>query len=296
MKTTAKNEFTGYILVLLATVFYGSAGIFGRLVLQYEPAPLTVTTVRAAIAVCLMFLGFLIFQRDLLKIQKRDIYIFAVYGFIISCSSFCFYSAIKYTTVATAVILMNTNPVIVMILSAIIFRESLTRQKLLALVLTSIGVLLIVQCYNPQLLKLNLTGVLFGIAASFCFSLYTLFGKWKVADYKPLTVVFYGLVFATLFLTILRTPQILLQVRYPLQGWIGFFLTALIPTILASLCYVGSLHHLEAGKASIILLLETVIAALVAFVLFGERLEALQIIGVVLVLWGISSLRPTIGE
>lgn len=292
MKITTTGEITGYILVLLATVFYGSAGIFGRLVLQYEPAPLTVTTVRAAIAVCLMLLGFLIFQRDLLRIKKRDIYIFVVYGLIISCSSFFYYSAIKYTTVATAAILMNMNPAIVMILSAVIFRESLTRRKLLALLLTFCGVLLVVQCYNPELLKLNLTGVLFGIAASFCFSLYTLFGKWKVADYKPLTIVFYGLVFATLFLTIFRTPQVLLQVRYPLQGWVWFFLTALIPTILASVCYVGGLNYLEAGKASLVLLFQVVLAPLFAFVVLHEGFEFLQIIGAGLVIWGISFIRP----
>lgn len=292
MKTTSKGEITGYILVLFATVFYASSAIFGRLAFRYESAPLTVNVVRAAIAACLMFLGFLIFQRDLLKIKKRDVYIFAIYGLIISGSSFFYYSAIKHTTAATATILMNMNPAIVMILSAIIFREALTRRKLLALVITFIGVLLVIQVYNKEALDLNLTGVLFGIAASFCFSLYTLFGRWKVADYRPLTIVFYGMVFTTLFLTIIRTPQVLLQVRYPMWGWIWLFLIAIIPTILASVCYVGGLNYLEAGRASLILLFQVVLTPLFAFFLLHEGFEFPQIIGAGLVVLGISLIRP----
>jgi drug/metabolite transporter (DMT)-like permease len=288
MPMTTKNDLTGYTLVLLATVFYGTAGIFGRMIFRYESAPLTVTTVRAAIAVCLMFLGFLVFQRDLLKIKTRDIYVFALYGFIgITCSSLCFFYAIKYTTVATAVMLMNTSPVIVVILSAIIFREPFTRQKFFSLLLTLGGVLLLVQCYNPRLFNLNLTGILFGVGASFCFATYTLVGKLKVTDYDALTVVFYALTFGTLFLIIFRTPQVLLQVNYPLQGWFWFFLQALVPTILASICYIGSLHHIEAGIASIVLLFEVVVAAFLAYIFLAEHLEFLQIIGAVLIIAGI---------
>ena len=50
------------------------------------------------------------------------------------------FTAIKYTTVTTAVMLMNTSPAIVVILSAIIFREPFTRRKFQSLLLTFVGV------------------------------------------------------------------------------------------------------------------------------------------------------------
>jgi len=296
MIITIKDEITGYTLALLATVFYGTAGVIGRMIFQYESEPLTVTTLRAIIAVALMFFGFLIFHRDLLRIRKRDISVFALHGFVgISCSSLCFFYAIKYTTVATAVILVFTYPAIVVIFSAIIFRESLTRRKLVSLLLTFLGASLVIQCYNPQLLKLNLTGILFGVGASFCMAVYTLLGKKAVTNYDSWTVVFYALGFGTLFLIIFRTPQVLLQVRYPIQGWFWFFLHALIPSILASACYIGSLHHLEAGKASIIASFEVVIAPLLAFIFLHEGLEFPQIVGAGLVIWGIILVRSKKG-
>jgi drug/metabolite transporter (DMT)-like permease len=292
MKMTTKDEIEGYILVLVATIFYGTAGVLGRMVFQYESEPLTVTTFQTSIAACLMFFGFLIFHRDLLKIKKRDIRIFALYGFIgITCESFCFYSAIKYTTVATAVILLFTYPALVVIFSAIIFREPLTRRKLISLLLSFVGASLVIQCYNLQLLRLNLLGILFGVGLSFCTAAYTLFGKRTIVDYDSWTVVFYSEVFGTLFLILFRTPQVLLQVRYPLQGWLWLFLNAFIPTTLGNVCYIRSLHHLEAGKASIIAIFEIVVASVLAFIFLHEGLEFLQIVGAGLVIWGVLILR-----
>ncbi len=164
---------------------------------------------------------------------------------------------------------MNTSPVIVVVLSAIFFREPFTRQTFLSLLLTFIGISLLIQCYNPKLFNLNVVGILFGIGASFCFAAHTLVGKLKVSDYNALTIVFYALAFGTLFLIIIRTPQVLLQIDYPIQGCFWFFLHTLVPTILASICYIASLHHIEAGKASIILLFEVVVASLLAFLFLG---------------------------
>ncbi len=289
---TTKNEITGYTLTLFATILYGTAGVLGRMVFQYEPDPVTVTTFQVVIAFSLMFLGFLIFGLKLLRIRKHDILVFALHGFIgISCNSLCFFYALKYTTIATAVILLFTYPAIVVIFSAITFQESLTRRKIVSLLLTFFGASLVIQCYNPQVLRLNLTGILFGIGASFCLATYTLLGKRAVTNYDSWVVVFYTLGFGTFFLIIFRTPQVLLQARYPLQGWFWLFLIALMPMILGPACYIGSLHHLEAGKASIIASFEIVIAPLFAFAFLGEGLEFLQIVGAGLVIWGIILIR-----
>jgi drug/metabolite transporter (DMT)-like permease len=64
-------------------------------------------------------------------------------------------------------------------------------------------------------------------------------------------------------------------------------LQALVPTILASICYIGSLHHIEAGRASIVLLFEVVVAAFLAYIFLGEHLEFPQIIGAGLIIVGI---------
>jgi DME family drug/metabolite transporter len=76
-------------------------------------------------------------------------------------------------------------------------------------------------------------------------------------------------------------------VRYPLQGWFWLFLNAFIPTTLGNVCYIRGLNHLEAGKASIIAVFELVVALVLAFIFLREGLEFLQIVGAVLVLWGI---------
>jgi drug/metabolite transporter (DMT)-like permease len=80
-------------------------------------------------------------------------------------------------------------------------------------------------------------------------------------------------------------------VRYPFQGWFWLFLNAFIPTTLGNVCYIRSLHHLEAGKASIISIFEIVVAAVLAFIFLHEGLEFLQIVGAGLVFWGVLLVR-----
>lgn len=288
MNKTRINEFEGYLLALLATFFLATAGLIGRMLYQYEPDPLTIAAIRSVLATGLVFLGLLMFRRDLLRITWRDLWFFAVYGLLgMFLTPLCFLSAIKHTTVATATILASTSPVIVILFAAFFFREPLTRRKLSSLLLTLFGTALIIQWYHPHLFKLNLAGILFGLGASLCLAFFTLFGKRAVTSYNVWTIMFYGMVFGTLFLLLIRVPQGGLHLRYPLQIWFWFLLHTLLPAILADLCYIGSLNHLEAGKVSIILSFRIVIASLLAFLLLHERLDFLQIAGAGLVLWGI---------
>ena len=287
-RNAIKNEIEGYFLVLLATFFYGTAGVIGRMIYRYESDPLTVAMFQVLIAICLIFLSIMFFQQDLLKIRKQDLYFFMIYGFLgMFCTPVGFYYAIKHTTVATTVILVCTSPILVVLLSAIVFREALTRQKLLSLLLTFAGAALVIRCYHPYFFTLHLKGILFGLGTSLCLALFTLFGKLAAARHKPWTIIFYSMIFGALFLMAFRIPQGAFRIHYPLQFWFWSFLNALLPAVLADICYIGSLRHLEAGKVSIVASFRIVVASLLAFLFLGERMEILQISGAGLVLWGI---------
>jgi DME family drug/metabolite transporter len=287
-----RKETKGYSLVILGATFLGTIGIFGRLIYLHEPDPLTVVTFRALIAFLLLFFATIIVNPDSLRIRKRDFLYFAVYGLL--SVTFCFllfFYAIKFTTIATATILLYTYPAFVVMLSTFFLKEELTKTKFLALLLTFLGCILVIQVYDPAELKLNLRGIIYGLGAGLGAGLYSVFGKKAVHRYNPWTVVTYAFGFGSFFLLITRGVRFLWRVDYPAMTWIWIFALAILSTVLGYSIYTKGLKYVEASRAGIVATWEVVVASVLAFVIFGESLTFLQIFGALFIFLGIFVIR-----
>jgi drug/metabolite transporter (DMT)-like permease len=287
-----RKETKGYLLVILGVTFLGTIGIFGRLIYLHEPDPLTVVTFRALIAFVLLFFAKIVLDPDSLRIKKRDFIYFASYGLLsVTLCFLLFFYAIKFTTIATATILLYTYPAFIVILSTIFLKEELTRTKLFALVLTFLGCILVIQVYNPSELKLNLRGIMYGLGAGLGAGLYSVLGKKAVERYSAWTVVTYALGFGSFFLVIARGVRPLYSVNYPTMTWVWIFCLAIFSTLLGYSIYTRGLKYIEASRAGIIATWEVVVASFLAFIIFGEKLGALQIFGVLFIFLGIFIIR-----
>ena len=287
-----RKEAKGYSLVILGATFLGTIGIFGRLIYLHEPDPLTVVTFRALIAFALLFFAKIVLDPDSLRIRRSDFIYFAIYGLLsVTLCFLLFFYAIKFTTIATATILLYTYPAFIVILSTIFLKEELTRTKLFALVLTFLGCILVIQVYNPSELKLNLRGIIYGLGAGLGAGLYSVLGKKAVERYSPWTVVTYALGFGSFFLVIARGVRPLYAVNYPTMTWVWIFALAIFSTLLGYSIYTRGLKYIEASRAGIVATWEVVVASFLAFIIFGEKLGALQIFGVLFIFLGIFIIR-----
>ena len=287
-----RKETKGYLLVILGSTCLGTIGVFARIIYRFEPDPLTVVTFRALIAFLLAFLIAVFIHPDWLRIRRKDFLFFAVYGLLsVSMCFLFFFYAIKYTTIASATILLYTYPAFVVILSRLFLGEELTRGKILALFLTFLGCILVIQVQNPSILKLNFKGTIYGLGAGLGAGLYSIFGKKGVEKYSSFTVVTYTFGFGSFFLLLLRRAHVLASVNYPLQVWLWILVLAVFSTLLGYALYTRGLRFLEAGRAGIVATWEVVVASVLALILFGETWKTLQAIGGLLILGGIVMIR-----
>ena len=287
-----RKETKGYSLVILGATLLGTIGIFGRLIYLHEPDPLTVVTFRALIAFFLLFFATILFNPDSLRIRRIDYLYFAVYGLL--SVTFCFllfFYAIKFTTIATATILLYTYPAFIVILSTFLLKEELTKTKFLALLLTFLGCILVIQVYDPAQLKLNLRGIIYGLGAGLGAGFYSIFGKKAVERYNPWTVVTYALGFGGFFLLLIRGASPLYTANYPLMTWVWISALAIFSTLLGYSLYTRGLKYIEAGRAGIVATWEVVVASFLAFIIFGEKLTPLQIFGALFIFLGIFIIR-----
>lgn len=288
-----RNQNTvGYLLVVVAAILWATLGILGKFLYRFDADPLTVVTLRASIAFITLATILAVVNRRLLRIHRRDIPFFAIYGLVGVTLNYAFYFyALNWTTVTTAVVLLYTYPTMVALLAALFLGEQLNWIKALALSATFLGCYLVVQGYDPRAFQLNWHGVLFGLGAGATAAVYSLFGKKALQKYDSWTAVCYAFGFGALFLVIWRTPQVILSVNYPLPAWVAIFALAWFPTLLAYALFTAAMKYIEASKASITATLEPVTAALLAYLFLGEVMESPQLVGVGLVFAGVVGLQ-----
>ncbi|MBR3589188.1 MAG: DMT family transporter, partial [Clostridia bacterium] len=143
MKNKTSSQIVGTLCVTLAGIMWGCIGIFIR---QFSLTlnSMQIVTARALLTVCILFLILLIFRKDLLKIKLRDIWCFIGTGV---CSiiffNYCYFKCMSMTSLSIAAVLLYTAPAIVMVISAVAFKEKITVQKISALLLALLGCVLV---------------------------------------------------------------------------------------------------------------------------------------------------------
>lgn len=278
----------GYLLVLGAGFLWGSLGIIGKYLYRYGIEPLTVVTFRALFTFIGLFLIGLFKSPRNLKINRSDLPFFCGFG-LVSVAIFygLYFFTVKLTDVASSAVLLYTAPAFVGLLSAKLFGEKISRQKIISLILTFCGCLFVVKAYDFAHLRLSYLGILTGIGSGFTYALFSIFSKKGLEKYDEVIVLFYAFGFGTFFLTLVNNPLKSIRAGYPCAVWVLLATLALFPTLIANYLYTAGLKYVEASRASILATVEPVVAVILAYILLGESLELLQLLGILLVLAGV---------
>ncbi len=277
----------GYALVIAGSVCLGMLGVVGRILYTQIDTPITLVQYRAFFGTAVLFGALFIFYRPLLVIRRHDVLFFALYGLLsIGLNSFCYFSAIQQIGIGPAVVLLYTYPVFLMILSVFFLKEPLTGIKVLALLASLAGVILLVAHGGLWLSRVSRTGILYGLGAGFFSALYSLFGKKALVRYRPATVLFYALFFGSFFFLCWGLSVGRLQTRFSPRTWFWLFVLGVGPSMLGYFFYTAGLKYVEASRAGIVANVEVPAAVLGALIFFNEHLTAFQVLGGALVLSG----------
>jgi drug/metabolite transporter (DMT)-like permease len=255
-------------------------------------SPYQLIQLRVTLAFCILLIWLSWRNRQLLKVDTRDLFYFSLLGILgIGAAQFFYLFAISKIKVAAAILLHYTGPVFVACYAAIFRQQKLTARSVTALLGTVLGCFLVVGAYNLDLLSLNRSGIIGGLMAALAFATYTLLSEYGMRKYTPWTVLLYGLLFATLAWNVLHPPlKALFQFYDPAEWfWIGFI--SVCGTVLPFGLYFEGIQRIRSTHASITATLEPITAGVISALLLGEYLSPLQILGGVLVIASIIGLQ-----
>lgn len=283
-----KNKGIAILCVLLAASFWGSTGLFVRYFNALGLQSMDIVFFRVVVAAVLLPVVVLIARPSAFRIRFRDIWCFVGTGLLsIAMFSFCYFQTIALTDLSVAAVLLYAAPVLVVLMSALLFRERITLQKAVCCALAVAGVFLV---GNPWGTAVPPLALLTGALSAFGYALYSIFTRLAMnRGYHSFTIILY-----TFWLSILGVapfadiPAAVAGIRAGGLAAIGMvLLLGIVTAVLPYAFYTLGLTALEAGQASVMASLEPVMATVFGLVVFREVPSILSFCGIVLVLAGV---------
>lgn len=276
--------------ILVAAALWGIIGVWNRRLMAGGLSPYSIVVVRNCGGLVLLTAVMALRDRSVFRVERQHLKYFFGTGVVsVVLFTVCYFSCQEICSLAVASILLYTAPAIVVVLSALLWREPVTKKKLLALGLTLVGCALVCGVFSGALTVTG-GGIALGLGAGFFYALYSIFGRYALAHYGPMTVTVWTFVFAGVASLVLVRPAELAALAQPSMALTAVGLVV-CSTVLPYILYTRGLARVEAGKASILASLEPVVASVAGVVLFGEPMSPLTAAGIVCVLAGVYILR-----
>jgi len=295
----------GYTIALIATIIWSTTGVFiGYLTQTYDIPPLVLGVWRDGTVAALLIFTLLFTRPALLKVKQSGMRFLILYGIELAFFNAIWIWSVRLNGAAVAIVLAYSSPAFTTLLSHWLLKETLTWQKGLALALSMFGCVLVSGATDPAVWQVNMAGIIIGIISGLFFAFYNLLGRSaSKRGYNPWTTMVSTFTIAVIGLFILNGIGLVLPSFTQIMGsgglfWLGnnltgwgiLFLSAL-PTLGGYGLYMVSLGYLPSSVASLIVSLEPALTAVLAYLLLGEKMSAIQIVGGVLILIGVVFLR-----
>lgn len=274
------------VSVLAAGCLWGLMGLFTRNLSALGFTPSGAVVIRCGVAAVFFALVLLIKDPKLFRVKLRDLWCFLGAGI---CSllffTYCYFCAIERMSLSAAAVLLYTAPAIVMVLSAVLFHERMTKRSVLALLMAFAGCVLVSGPGGTT----STAGILFGLGSGIGYALYSIFARFALLrGYDSRAITFYACLFCTL------GAAAIWGVHEPLSGMFAAaenvlwcLGTGFVSCFLPYLLYTAGLTGLRTGTASVMASVEPVVATLLGIIVYREPMSLMNACGVLLVLCAI---------
>ncbi len=271
-----KAERRGLLEIHIAVLFFGLAGLFGKLI--FLP-PIIIVFGRVIFATFFLSLVLVYVKQGIKLRQNQDYFFMTMMGVTLAVHWVTFFQAIQVSTIAIGLLTFSTFPIFVTFLEPIFFRERLDLKDILVAFVAVIGVVLVIEEFE---IRNSMTrGAIWGIVSGFTFALLSIMNRKYVKEYSSIVVAFYQDFIATLVLF----PFLFIAV--PVFRLTDIFLLSILGVVftgLAHTLFIKGLANVKAQKASIIASLEPVYGIVAAILLLGAIPTLKVVIGGVIIL------------
>ncbi len=276
----------GALLCLLSAAGFGAMAIFGKLAYEQGVTTLTLLTVRftlASVIFAVVLAARPSVAAGLRSAGPRVVLIGIGLGAIgYATQAGLFFAALQRLDASLLALVLYTYPAWVMLASFALGRERPTRPRLVALGLSSFGLVLLLAGAAGG--ALDAAGIAMGLGAALAYTAYILVADRAALDISPLALTALVCAGAAFTLGLIGVVSGSLRLDLPARGWLWLALIAVLSTAVPIVAFFAGLARVGPSTAAILSSAEPVVTVVLAYLVFSELLSAVQIAGATLVL------------
>jgi drug/metabolite transporter (DMT)-like permease len=282
------------MLIVLASLCFGTSGPLAKPIMDAGLSPQQVAGIRIGLAAVILLVVVALTRPQALRIRRADLGVILGYGLVaVAAVQVVYFVAVSRIPIGVAMLLEYTAPVLVALWVRFVRGTVLPRQAWVGTTVALVGLALVAKVWAG--LAFDAIGLLAGIVAALGAASYYLIGSHAVATIEPLGLVTWGMVAGATAISVFVPPWTIpfeafdQQVAFgPWQPpvWMLVGAIAVLSTSLAYLLSISSMRHLPANVASVLALVEPIVATTAAWALLGQALTAVQVLGAVVLLGG----------
>ncbi|MEZ4840763.1 MAG: DMT family transporter [Flavobacteriaceae bacterium] len=247
----------------------------------------------------LFILLFIFIRKSSLKISLRSLMKFLFGGAIIGLHWITFFYAIKVSNVSITLATMSTGALFTTLLQLLLFKEKIIKYELIFGLLAIVGLFMI---FNAE--TGFTVGIIYALISSFLSASFAILNAEMVKTHEAITISFYELFFATLFITVILLFNNAFTVDFfklQINDWLYLIILSSVCTAYAFVASTKVLKSVSPFTMMLTINLEPVYGILLALLIFRSK-EVMDVnfyIGAVLILVtvilnGLIKYRPTI--
>ena len=285
---------SGAVLILLSACAFGAMGVFGKLAYDEGATVGTLLSVRFVLAALVSWAVLCATRAGVVEVRavhRRDTLLALGLG---ACGyagqAGGYFSALERIDASLLSLLVYTYPCVVAVAAVALGRDRLDARRVAALALTSGGLVLVVAGAGTG--ALDPVGVALGIGTALVYSAYVLTSERVAARMSPRVLA--ALVCTGAGATLSVAAVLLGELRLGelrAAGWLWLACLALVSTVFAVGLFFAGLRRVGPTRASILSNVEPLVAVVLAMLVFGEVLSAVQLGGGALILAGVVVLQ-----
>lgn len=294
MRLEEKMKRLAPVFILIAGTLWGMMGVFVRKLETYGFTSMQIASMRIIGGALIFLIVMGIFNREALRVRWKDLGWFLGLG-IGSLLTFtvCYFTTISMASLSVAAILLYTEPIMVMLMSIVLFKEKLTARKTAALFMAFGGCVLVTGIAGGNRISALAVGI--GLMSGFGYGLYSILGTYVLKKYSPVTMTTYTFLCGSAGAFLVCQPAEMIE-KMSLAKEKGelaalIFATAFFTAVLPYLFYTIGLSYVKASSAAIMASVEPVVATIAGVLVFQESLTCASFAGILLVMGAITLLN-----
>lgn len=228
--------------------------------------------------------GFLIFTKQSFSLEKikKELLLLVLSGAAMGFNWILLFEAYKYTTVSVATLSYYFAPVIVMVVSPLLFKEKMSRKQILSFVMSTLGLILITGTAGGG--SQDFIGITFGLGAATLYATVMLLNKF-IKGVMGIHRTFIQFISAIVVLV----PYVTFGSGFNFGnldsiGWGALLVVGLIHTGVTYCMYFTALKELPGQDVAILSYVDPLVAVLVSVIWLNEAITLPQIVGGILIL------------